>query len=595
MAGSVVQTTDGNGNSSTYTRDSNSNTYAFITAFKNPLNQSTMVGWDLNIGKPTSIKDPNGKTTIPDYTDLLDRLVSVGYPDGGTTQYGYNDAANTVTSTTALSASTNPCAGPATLRTDVVYDGLGRKAATHLLSDPQGTVETDTVYDALGRVYQVSNPYRSGTPVYTTTNYDSLNRPLTIKRQDGSVVSYGYAGQVTSTTEGGCNIAPSHSCAANTTTRTDDGLGRPVTILEANNNQTTYLYDPTGNLKNVNQSGQVRQFGYDSLSRLRSAVNPETGTVSYTYDLNGNVLTVAQGGVTRCFGSFSGGSCVSGYGKVNRPLAKNYLPAVTPAVTYAYDQSGIPNSIGHLTQASNGVSMTQYLGFDEMGRVTSSSQTTGTGTATVTAPFSYVYNVSGGLERETYPSGRTVTTCYDGAGRVGSVSGKATPTGAAISYAGGPNTAMRSIQYAPHGAINQMKLGSLFEQTSFNARLQVTNINLGSTLGASDVWGLTNTYAAAGNALYNNGNVLTQTIALPGTGQTIGQTYLYYTVNRLMVAAEKPSNAAAPVCPDAGSNWCEQFGYDNYGNRSMPQTSFTGLVAPQGFNAATNRVTDSGE
>jgi RHS repeat-associated protein len=82
-------------------------------------------------------------------------------------------------------------------------------------------------------------------------------------------------------------------------------------------------------------------------------------------------------------------------------------------------------------------------------------------------------------------------------------------------------------------------------------------------------------YAAAGNALYNNGNVLTQTITLP--------------------AAEKPSNAALPVCPDWGSNWCEQqFGYDNYGNRSMPQTSFTGLVAPQGFGAATNRITDSG-
>jgi hypothetical protein len=76
------------------------------------LNQSTTVGWDVNIGKPTSIVDPNGKTTVADYTDLLDRLMSVGYPDTGTVQYGYNDAANTVTSTTALSSSLNPCAGP---------------------------------------------------------------------------------------------------------------------------------------------------------------------------------------------------------------------------------------------------------------------------------------------------------------------------------------------------------------------------------------------------------------------------------------------------------------------------------------------------
>jgi RHS repeat-associated protein len=60
------------------------------------------------------------------------------------------------------------------------------------------------------------------------------------------------------------------------------------------------------------------------------------------------------------------------------------------------------------------------------------------------------------------------------------------------------------------------------------------------------------------------------------------------------LGAENPSSTTAPVCPDSGSQWCEQFGYDIYGNRAMVQTSFTGLVTPQGFSTATNRITDSG-
>jgi len=36
---------------------------------------------------------------------------------------------------------------------------------------------------------------------------------------------------------------------------------------------------------------QPRTFAYDSLARLTSATNPESGTASYTYDNNGNLKT----------------------------------------------------------------------------------------------------------------------------------------------------------------------------------------------------------------------------------------------------------------------------------------------------------------
>ena len=52
---------------------------------------------------------------------------------------------------------------------------------------------------------------------------------------------------------------------------------------------TTYAYDVLANLKTVTQGAQTRSFTYDSLSRLKTAVNPESGTVSYVYDDNGNL------------------------------------------------------------------------------------------------------------------------------------------------------------------------------------------------------------------------------------------------------------------------------------------------------------------
>ncbi len=46
---------------------------------------------------------------------------------------------------------------------------------------------------------------------------------------------------------------------------------------------TSYVYDTLNNLTTVNQGSQTRTFAYNSLSRLTSATNPESGTISYVY------------------------------------------------------------------------------------------------------------------------------------------------------------------------------------------------------------------------------------------------------------------------------------------------------------------------
>ena len=62
--------------------------------------------------------------------------------------------------------------------------------------------------------------------------------------------------------------------------------------------RTFYSYDALGNLLRVEQRGdttdstkwRIRTFTYDSLSRLLTATNPESGTITYSYDDDGNLL-----------------------------------------------------------------------------------------------------------------------------------------------------------------------------------------------------------------------------------------------------------------------------------------------------------------
>jgi len=67
--------------------------------------------------------------------------------------------------------------------------------------------------------------------------------------------------------------------------------------------------------------------------------------------------------------------------------------------------------------------MTAYAEFDELGRVKQINQQTGGQTYS----FSYTYNLAGAMTSETYPSGRMVSTSYDGVNRAQGVSGTPTP------------------------------------------------------------------------------------------------------------------------------------------------------------------------
>jgi len=308
--------------------------------------------------------------------------------------------------------------------------------------------------------------------------------------------------------------------------------------------QTNYGYDISGNLTTVTQGSQTRTFTYSSLERLTSATNPESGTITYKYDANGNLTQKSQprnGTVTII--------TADTYDPLNRITQRSYAGDpnyTTPAVAYTYDNK--PHARGKLTQINSSVSNTEYTGFDLLGRVTSHKQTTDGRDYTT----GYAYDLSGALVEETYPSTRKVKNILDNNGDLSVVQSKKNSGSGYWSYAG-------SFNYTAAGAVSSMQLGNgHWQSTSFNSRLQPTQIALGTTLSAADLLDLTYSYGTN----KNNGNVLSQTITTPATGNNPGfvatQNYTYDSLNRLSQATE--------TIPDQ-TGWQQSYLYDRFGNR----------------------------
>ncbi len=333
-----------------------------------------------------------------------------------------------------------------------------------------------------------------------------------------------------------------------------DGSGNLGTVASPNQ-PTSYSYDTLDNLVTVNQGVQTRTFTYNSLSRLMSATNPESGTISYSYDPNGNLTSKTDArSITTSYI----------YDALNRVTQRSYSGETgytTPAVSYFYDN--LTNAKGKLTKVSSSVSTTEYTSFDILGRVTGHKQTTD-GNAYETA---YAYNLSGALVEQTYPSGRVVKNTLDAGGSLAQVQSKKNSGDFYRPYAS-------NFAYNAAGAVMSMRLGNgKFETTVFNSRLQPIQIGLGSSVSDHGLLKLDYSYGTTNN----NGNVLSQTITVPTVGVNTGfvatQTYTYDSLNRIKDATEN-------VTPQGGSSsqsWKQTFTYDRYGNRNFDEANTTTL------------------
>ncbi|MEO8435146.1 MAG: RHS repeat-associated core domain-containing protein [Pyrinomonadaceae bacterium] len=524
--------------------------------------------YDYFSGLVTTATDINGHTSTMEYVDGLDRLTKVVNPaGGGWTSFEYVDTVGNlyVRTQTALDASR-------TTQSYTFFDSLGR-ATRAFNSEDEGWIGAEVQYDALGRVSRGTNPYRTATlnsaasaPEWTTLTYDALGRGVTVKTADNAELLTSYEGNEVMVTD---QAGKKRKLAT-------DALGRLTNVHEdpagpnhpnGLNYMTSYEYDALDNLTTVSQGGQTRSLEYDSLKRLISAANPENGAISYDYDANGNLVVRTDArsvsthyeydALNRQVRRWYNGSNSLTASTSNSPALPSGVGA-SDEVNYFYDGKGVAgqvaNALGRLTKVSSPVSSTLHTEFDAMGRVKSNSQVTNGETYTL----NYAYDLAGNLTSQTYPSGRVVATEYDGAGRIAGV--KSTTSGSY--YAGGAaNDTPNRIQYAAHGSMSLMRLGNgLWEHAIFNSRLQPTEIGLGTTQGSIDRLKLSYEYGT--NA--NNGNVLSQTIAVPTiggvTGFTATQSYDYDFLNRLLSAEEMKAST---------QQWKQSYLYDRYGNRRI--------------------------
>ena len=543
----------------------------------------TTTAYDFTTGLVISSTDANGQTTKYEYNDPLNRptrkVFAADTAVSSQTAVSYDDINHVVTTTGDLNTYNDN-----SLKSAVIYDGLGRTIEMRQYETATDYIATKQMYDKLGRVQLSSNPFRpwqQESPLWTTTQYDALGRVELVTTPDNASASTSYSGNAATVVDQEGKVRRSIV----------DALGRLIRVDEPNSNNqlddpsgnpvqpTFYGYDALDNLSSVVQGAQTRTFVYDSLKRLTSATNPESGTVTSEYDANGNLdwKQDARGVKTDYT-----------YDHLNRVIERSYsvvgeMPAdyvATPVLSYHYDGTGMPDGIAvpayakrRMTAVKSAVSETIYTAFDAVGRVKQSRQVTdGQSYA-----MSYEYDLAGNLRSETYPSGRVVETQYDAAGRLLGVTGQAA--------GGSQKTYASSASYAAHGALGALKLGNnLWEHTSFNSRLQPEQIGLGTEATNSNVLALNYSYGTTNN----NGNVRSQTISVPGL--TLVQSYEYDEVNRLKSAHEANSQT---------QSWRQEYSYTDangdygrFGNRRLSISETPWLVTENPhYNPANNRIT----
>ncbi len=566
--------------------------------------------YDLNTGRVTSSTDEDNDLTISTVFDALGRPTKAITASGDTTHESWTTTDYDTEERRVIVRSDVSAKGDGKKVAIQHYDELGRVRLSRVLEDPtteNPEDETDGIKVQTRYKYDApTNPASSNGSYSITTN---PNRALTSAGASGEqsmgwTLSYSNKTGTTSTstTYTGSGLPSafggSNSATTGTVTTGRDGdrsivsdqagkrrisktnaLGQlsdaweivgasddwttsisyPSTAYSsiAHGYHTSYQYDTLNNLTLVDQGDlDNRVFAYSSLSRLLTADNPESGTISYGYDPNGNLTSKVDAR-----------SITTGYiyDDLNRVTAKGYTNepsgSETADVTYTYDNK--THAKGKLTKVSSSNSITEYTSFDILGRVTGHKQTTD-GNDYTTA---YVYNLSGAMIEETYPSTRKVRNVLDSEGDLAQVQSQKNSSDIFRNYAS-------SFVYTAAGAVSSMKLGNgNFENTQYNSRLQPTQIGLGASASTQNLLKLEYAYGTTGNA-DNNGNVLSQKITVPTVGSNAGfaatQTYTYDSLNRIHDAIETIAGQTPP-------SWNQTFKYDRYGNRNFDEANTTTL------------------
>jgi YD repeat-containing protein len=634
------------------------NTNAYLTNITDAKGFTQSFTYRYCDGQLNSATDRNNQPTTYSYTnsqgvqDPLGRLKEVDYPDGGQTLYTYTD---TPLAVSVAESDKIDSTGQLYLTTKHL-DGVGHVTQSQLNSDPDcsgGADNTDTTYDGMGKVWTVSNPYcstASGSKTNGTTKYtyDAIGRVT----DEGSTKSIVYpdltatSTTYSSTTTTDCSTVTDP--AGKVRQLCSDALGRVTSVTEDPgqlphlNYQTAYAYNALDNLTTVAQGSQTRTFVYDSLSRLTSASNPESGTTHFCYTSisSGSPCATPDTGTTLCSGDPSalcrgtdargvtayydmdGHGNLCAYEALNRVVCKSYSDTTTPIAHFYYDESAValgswtspalPYPNGRLTHTttvsfSSGALQTATVqDYDPMGRTVDYWQCMYSNCGTSSIWYSqYLHEYTGEVYKWIHPANYTITNSISSARRITSIQSSRVDR-----YH--PQYLAKNITYTPWGAVSTLvngyagSSGTQAQETyTYNNRLQPWMIELGTNGG-----NLSADYCL----LYNYNSTWTPPSTCPdpslvptsgsgNNGNVVGYWYLdnvnpfshtaaysYDAVNRLLTAAATPFGSGT-----ASYNFTYSYTQDGSSGQYGNMTCMTsGSCTVLSFNAGNNQIKTTG-
>jgi RHS repeat-associated protein len=380
------------------------------------------------VGGAAAQSSPSAFTSATRY-DLQRRVVGTIAPDpdgAGTLHYAatrnsYDQDGNLVTVETGELAdwqgeSVAPASWQAfttftvARRSDLVYDGMGRKIRETLSSAGVAYAVTQYSYDGYGR--PICTAVRMNPAVFGSLPVDACalgttggNGPDRITRN-----IYDPAGQLLKVQKAlGVTTANGFPATLQQdyVTYTYTVNGKPETVTDANGNKAAYGYDgfdrqtmwafPNPVTPGTANMADFEQYGYDANGNRTSLKKRDGRTIGYSYDAL-NRMTVKD----------VNGTCVVGFACTTPPAS------AVRDVYYAYDLRGLQTAARFDSTSGADSVINAYDGF---GQMTSSTVSMGGVSRTVGRQ----YDADGNRIRVTHPDTNYFTYDYDGLDRMSAV------------------------------------------------------------------------------------------------------------------------------------------------------------------------------
>lgn len=298
--GQIYTATDVNSAITTFTYGVCGN--SLLTNVLLPTGVSKSYGWNCTGGVPSSATDENGQVSNINYTnDPFWRPANVQDELGNINSFTYTGATQ---AESILPVVSGQSAGDEL----TVIDSLGRSYLSQTRQSPSSTsFDTRTVFrDSVGRPYKIPMPCTQSAGVAcpnspaATINYDGAGRTVQVTDGGQGTVTYSYFKNDVLV-----SVGPAPAGENQKQKQYEyDGLGRLTSVCEITNAAgsgpcgqtnpqtgflTVYTYDLLGDVKTVKENTQgspvqTRSFMYDSLTRMTSESNPESGTTTYFWD-----------------------------------------------------------------------------------------------------------------------------------------------------------------------------------------------------------------------------------------------------------------------------------------------------------------------